>query len=144
MVDWEKDLGIDEEAVEKSAGVDIAPGGRLSLPGIGEKIVVTFVEEPRKITSEKLPGGSSWFVRVEHDNIEYDLPFSKTVAFGVKREMKRHGFSELKGKTFAIIGKEWSDAPAQYKDKGTVKTYTVVYIPKVKKEEKVEAEEMEI
>lgn len=128
--DWAKDMGINEKAVERSASVDAAPGGRLTLPGIGETVKVTFLAEPRKIIAEKLPQGEAWFALVEHDGVEYDMPYSKTVAFGMKREMKRHEFSELKGRSFAIVGRKWEDAPVGYQKEsgGDVKTYAVQYL----------------
>ena len=133
IADWMKDLGVEEESVERAAQVDIAEGGRLELPDVGEKIVVKVLEDkPRKVKAEKLPKGEAYFLRVEKDGIVYDMPVSKTIAFGIAKEAKRHGFdpNKLKGKVFAIIGREWKDAPEEYrklKEGEEVKTYVVVY-----------------
>jgi len=129
--DWLEEYEIEEEKVERASAVDAAAGGRLELPDVGEKIIVRFLGEPRKIQNPKLPKGEAWFARVECNGIEYDMPFTKTIGFGVAVEAKRHGFdpARLTGKVFEIIGVKWEDAPEEYRqDKEDVKTYRVKYL----------------
>jgi len=132
----DKEFEIEEEKLEKAAKYTGAAGGRLDLKSLkpGDKPwTITILSEPYKVENEKIREatgrGHAWFVRVEKDGMEYDMVLSKTLWFGIRKEMKRHGFNDLKGRTFKIAARRWEDAPEEYRvDKGEVKTYIVQYV----------------
>ena len=150
----EKDYGIDEEKMERMKQFGGSEGGRLNLPGIGETISVTFLDVPYIVNAEtlkergfsdeqiesvlnKLPADKktgerkAWFIRVKEAGVEYDMPVSKTVWIQIRKEMEKNGFDmvTLPGRVFRITGREWIDAPAEYRRGGRkVKTYAVKYM----------------
>lgn len=126
----DKELGVDIDKVKKSAQYDIAPGGRLDMKQFdyGTPVDIQFLSEPRTVENPKLVGGKALMARVLHSGVEYDLVLTKTLWFGIRREMIRNGFSKLKGAKFVVVPRKWEDAPEEYKlDKGEVKTYVVQY-----------------
>jgi len=138
--------GIEEEAVEKMAEVDVAEGGRLQLPDVGEEILIFVTREPTKVESEKLKdmgittamfGRCKLVVQVngryELSEVEYDFPLSKTMAMSAAASLKKHGSDMTMGsKVFLITAREWKDAPEEYKaEKGIVKTYYMAYKPEI-------------
>jgi len=172
----EKDFGIDEEKLERMKQFGGSEGGRLNLPGIGEIITVTFLDVPYVVNEEalkergfgeeqiesilsKLPKDKktgerkAWFERVKKAGVDYDMPISKTIWIQIRKEMEKNGFDmvTLLGRMFRITGREWTDAPAEYRRGGRkVKTYAVKYMgvdetALVSPEEvEAEAEELEL
>jgi len=150
----EKDFGIDEEKLDRMKQFGGSEGGRLSLPGIGGTIVVTFLDVPYIVNEEalkerdfgeeqiasilsKLPADKktgerkAWFERVKEAGVDYDMPISKTIWIQIRKEMEKNGLdmTTLPGRIFRITGREWADAPAEYRRGGRkVKTYGVKYV----------------
>lgn len=105
--DWEQDL--DAEAVDRSAQYEIRP--RIELPGVGEVIRVTFLDEPRLVENPNLPQGKAWFVTVdEGDGVAKDLVLPKTIRFELAK-LRRQGKigDSLKGVTVYIGGRALRD-----------------------------------
>jgi len=130
-----QDFDIDKEKVKKMASFTGAPGGKLDLKELkpGDSVTITIVGEPYKVKHEKIEAATgkpyAYYVRVNKDGIEYDMVLSKTITMGLLAEMEKHGFRDLKGRTFKILATKWEDAPEKYKaDKGEVKTYKVIYV----------------
>ena len=165
MSDWleqAKELfGEDlEEKAEKIAQIQIAEGGRIDLPDIGEELLVYITRDPITVESEGLKQRGiekALFARcrkvieekngtVELSKVEYDLPISKTMAITALASLKRHGITDkhLEGRVFLITAREWKNAPEEYKkDKGIVKTYVMAFKPELTEKARkfVEAEE---
>jgi hypothetical protein len=154
-----KKFGIEDEKIEKMAKVQVAEGGRIQLPDIGEELIVYITKDPQPVTAEKLKAmgiDEALFARCrkvedgELSAVEYDLPMSKTMAMTAAASLQRHGLDprreSLAGKVFLIVAREWKDAPREYREqKGVVKTYVMVYKPdlteKFKAKELAELEE---
>lgn len=128
-------FGVDEEKIQKMADFKGSEGGIFPMPHIGDNRMFTIVSDPYLAENDKLPGGKSHFVKVRADGIEYDLPLSKTTWMGIRKEMKRIGFTDLKSRTFVIVGKAWKEAVDMFgegkcqcdKCNGQVKTYAISY-----------------
>lgn len=143
MVGYEeldKNFGVDEEKLKKMSEYTGAEGGKLELPHIGDSVRVTLTSEPYEVSNPKIEETTGQkvanFIRVrDSQGIEYDMPISRTIWLQLRAEMRKYGIRDLKGRTFAIIGGEWKDAPEEYranacqceKCRGRVKTYTVAY-----------------
>ena len=141
----DKDYSVEKEKLEKMKRFTGAEGGRLDLPDIGEQLAFTISGEPYKVNETtlrqrgyedeqirdilaKLPKGEAWFMRVRKEGLEYDMPLAKTIWMQIRKEMLKHGFTDLIGRTFVVLGKHWKDAPAEYRAGGKeVKTYVVTY-----------------
>ena len=97
-MEWTED--IDEEKLEKAAEFGEIPP-RLPLPDIGEIVTVKFLDEPKKIEAEAIPGGSMFVAEVEHAGQKYQMIAPKSLRFQLARAMKVHNV-ELVGSIFQI------------------------------------------
>ena len=122
MTDLKEYFKMDEEKIDKASKYTGASGGRLSLPAIGEVITITVVGEPVLVKNDKLPKGEGLFMKVEMNGIDFDMPVTRTIAFGLEKEKRKYGFGSFKGKTFKIMAKAWDS-----EEFGKSKTYAVIY-----------------
>jgi len=156
-----KVFDIDEEKVEKAASVDVADGGYLTLPKVGEEILILFTRDPIKVESEKLKNDygidATMFGRVKKvrrengsyvvGDAEYDVPMGKSFVFSLVTSCKKHGIENesLVGKVF-LVTKNRVDREGQVQE-----MYRVSYKPDITKivsggavEDVVEAGELEL
>jgi len=132
---------LEEEKVERAAKVDVATGGRLTMPEPGEEVLVMFTKDLVKVESEKLREvyniEETMFARVkivkktaagyDVSVAEYDMPVGKSLAFNLAATCKKHGILEesLVGKVFLIT------ANIVERDGRKQKMYRVAYKPDV-------------
>ena len=157
--EFKKEMGIEEEKIERMASVQVSEGGRIQLPDVGEELLVYVTKNPMKVEAEKLKERgieTAYFAKcrkvtvengeIKVGNVEYDLPISKTMGMTAAASLKRAGLEpgDLEGKVFLITAREWKDAPKEYrKDKGLVKTYTMVYKEELTRKVSAEPEYLE-
>lgn len=113
---------IDEEKIDKMSKINMAPGGKLPLPSIGESITVVPTSGPIIST---LPDGNrianiKVYVQRDVERLLYDWPLSKTAVMGIFKEIKRleitldDNMTCIKNIPITIVGKEWGTAPANF------------------------------
>ncbi len=137
MVNLKEYYKFETDKINKAAEYSGAAGGKLALPAVGEVITVKIVGEPTIIKNEKMINGEGVIAKVEMNGIDFDMQITRTIAFGLEKEMKKYNLSGILGKTFKIMAKAWDS-----EEYGKSKTYSVIYQKKpfdLKEEEAEEA-----
>lgn len=98
--EWEEDL--DSDAVEREAAADIKE--RVPLPEVGERIRVTFLEEPRKVPRERTGLDWDFFVADVDDgsNEPRQMICPKSVRQHLAALLERGDIDGLEGATVVI------------------------------------------
>jgi hypothetical protein len=95
--------GIDKEKLDKM-DIDVAEGGYLPMPNVGEEVLVKFVRDPIKVESEKIKEktgqDATFFARVKRVTqseggfkeslAEYDMVMSSSLSINLASSLRKH------------------------------------------------------
>lgn len=114
---------VDPEKIDNMAKNDIASGGQLPLPGIGEHVNIKYIGSPRLVENEKMAGGKAFVARCvifgEDDGLQFDVFLPSTIYKGMLAELKKFNVEvddDMKcivHRVFTVSGKQWDTAPKE-------------------------------